>query len=261
MKHLRHPLTRQAAFTLIELLVVIAIIAILAAMLLPALSKAKERAQRTACSNNERQVALAAIMSAGDRNERFPENARNVDRYDQGVTHCVWLEWNIFKEFMTSGMSTNALGCPNRYRDGSWLRVEGNRNAPRTRGGFFYLWAVPTEKDKRPRGVDYGPNVAGPWDSPKKTTDQTPYTVLVSDVIERGTADIGNGLGRGTTAPHTTTGYKGRVGTGITPEQLDSQGGNVGLLDGSVEWRQQIIMRPHITLWSPMPNNQFVGYW
>ena len=76
----------ENGFTLIEILVVIAIIAMLAALLLPALSSARERARRTACLNNLRQFSIAYEMYAEDWYERFPSSPESLYDADNNET-------------------------------------------------------------------------------------------------------------------------------------------------------------------------------
>jgi prepilin-type N-terminal cleavage/methylation domain-containing protein len=175
------PRTRAPAFTLIELLVVIAIIGILAALLLPALTTAKQKAQGIQCMNNHRQLALAWRMYAEDNHDmlvyasddpgNWQINWQVLDQYAWTLTHMDFnpnnrgnwdIEYDMVKRPLWPYTSKNAAiyRCPS---DRSFLTVDGEQK-PRVRSMSMNLYVG---------GFD-GTDGGWPWAHPYRVYTKLP---------------------------------------------------------------------------------------
>ncbi|MBL9139268.1 MAG: type II secretion system protein [Verrucomicrobiales bacterium] len=244
-----------AAFTLIELLVVIAIIAILASMLLPALAGAKERAKRTNCLNRVRQFTLATHVYAGDQEEWLPGGG--TDNRQQIDTHTPILSTPMRDALVKYSGSSNIFDCPSIQ---PWMERRQGWRFHQDYGvaiGYHYMGGH-TNTPWAP----LPPSGTNTWISPLKTTDD-PTLVLVADL------NVFCYSFQRILAPHCATGpmvkdepYFESTPTAFdqTPRDIGAQGGNVGLLDGSVRWKPIQQMRAYRAsqLWE---NDGAFGMW
>jgi prepilin-type N-terminal cleavage/methylation domain-containing protein len=226
----------RLAFTLVELLVVIAVIAILAALLLPALSASKEKAARTVCKNKVRQFYLVLHMYAMDNQETFPSGVR-----DDGDDAVGWISSAARKALVEYAKgSEDFLFCPNLNVPTLWGKP-GGCYAP-GHGyiiGYFNLWGH----------VDLGSAWGGytDWTSPQKLTEG-PKLALTADHNFWCPAD------KYTMTPHGARGailrgapYGTAPSGGCPPEGIGAAGGHVGTLDGAVAWKPIRQMGKHAT--------------
>jgi prepilin-type N-terminal cleavage/methylation domain-containing protein len=226
--------TGSAGFTLVELMVVIAMTAVLTALLLPALSGAKEKARRAVCKNNLHQLYMVCDMYAGNNSDVLPSAADNNGNY-----HSIRLSDQTFTNLVAgyAGGNSNIFYCPNLDFGGAVVGVASHDEYGYIIG-YSYLADDVVTSGKL--GVDYTL-------APVKLSAAAPTNELLADANYWTLAQNAS-IPLMKVAPHTAAGVAMAENSSSVPGATNSasigaMGGNVELFGGSVNWRAISSMR------------------
>jgi len=220
--------TGPAGFTLVELLVVVAMTMVLTALLLPALSGAKERARRSVCKNNLHQLYVVCDMYAANNSDVLPSAADNEGQY-----HSIRLSDETFTNLVSifAAGNSNIFYCPNLDYNGAAVSILSHDQFGYIIGYSYLADDVVPSRPELPNGGIQPVKLGAGFSTNQLLADANYWTLAQNGAIP---------LMR--VAPHTGAGAAMAAGAASDPAATNSAsvgavGGNVELFDGSVSWR------------------------